>query len=98
MFKSLVVAIAFVLVTSTGSHAQDIARMEQVVQSHVTAGTFMGTVLVARDGAVVFDKAYGMANLELDVPNTTGHQVPARFHHQTVHWWQQSSCSRSEAS
>jgi len=28
-------------------------------------------VLVARDGAVVLDKAYGMANLELDVPNTT---------------------------
>ena len=47
------------------------ARMEQVIQSHASAGTFMGTVLVARDGAVVFDKAYGMANLELDVPNTT---------------------------
>ena len=45
--------------------------MEQVIQSHVTAGTFMGTVLVARDGAVVLDKAYGMANLEWDVPNTT---------------------------
>jgi CubicO group peptidase (beta-lactamase class C family) len=30
----------------------------------------MGTVLVARDGHVVLDKAYGMANLELDVPNT----------------------------
>jgi len=45
--------------------------MEQVIQSHVSAGTFMGTVLVARDGAVVLDKAYGMANLELEVPNTT---------------------------
>jgi CubicO group peptidase (beta-lactamase class C family) len=45
--------------------------MEQIVQSHVSAGTFMGTVLVARDGAIVLDKAYGMANLELDVPNTT---------------------------
>jgi CubicO group peptidase (beta-lactamase class C family) len=44
--------------------------MEQVIQSHVSAGTFMGTVLVARDGAVVLDKAYGMANLELEVPNT----------------------------
>jgi CubicO group peptidase (beta-lactamase class C family) len=44
--------------------------LEQVIQSHVAAGTFMGTVLVARDGAIVLDKAYGMANLELDVPNT----------------------------
>lgn len=48
----------------------NVARMEQVVRSYVSAGTFMGTVLVARDGAIVFDKAYGMANLELDVPNT----------------------------
>ena len=53
-----------------GSPAQDTARMEQVIQSHVSAGTFMGTVLVARDGAVVLDKAYGMANVEWDVPNT----------------------------
>ncbi len=71
MFRSFVVAIAFTLVTPAVSDAQDLARMEQVVQSHVAAGTFMGTVLVAREGAVVFDKAYGMANLELDVPNTT---------------------------
>ena len=47
------------------------AEIEQVIQSHVSAGTFMGTVLVARDGKVVLDKAYGMANVELDVPNTT---------------------------
>ena len=70
MFRSLVVAIAFTLGAAAGSPAQDFARMEQVVQSHVSAGTFMGTVLVARDGAIVFDKAYGMANLELEVPNT----------------------------
>ncbi len=44
--------------------------MEQVIQSHASAGTFMGTVLVARDGAVIVDKAYGMANLEWDVANT----------------------------
>ena len=44
--------------------------MEQIIQSHVASGAFMGTVLVARDGTVVLDKAYGMANLELEVPNT----------------------------
>jgi CubicO group peptidase (beta-lactamase class C family) len=51
--------------------AQDTARMEQVIQSHVSAGTFMGTVLVARDGVVIVDRAYGMANVEWDVLNTT---------------------------
>lgn len=70
MIKSLSLAIGFVLVTAAASVAQDVARMEQVIQSHVTPGTFMGTVLVARDGAVVMSKAYGMANVEWDVPNT----------------------------
>jgi CubicO group peptidase (beta-lactamase class C family) len=42
-----------------------------VIESHVSAGTFMGTVLVARDGAVIVDRAYGLVNVEWDVPNTT---------------------------
>jgi CubicO group peptidase (beta-lactamase class C family) len=71
MFKPLRLAIAFVLITAAASFAQDTARMEQVIQSYVTAGTFMGTVLVARDGVPVLDKAYGMANVEWDLPNTT---------------------------
>jgi CubicO group peptidase (beta-lactamase class C family) len=62
--------LTLLAVTVAVAAAQDIARMEQVIQSHVASGTFMGTVLVARDGSVVLDKAYGMANLELDVPNT----------------------------
>lgn len=62
-------AFALLLLTSA-AYAQDTARMEQVIQSHVSAGTFMGTVLVARDGAVVLDKAYGLANVEWDIPNT----------------------------
>lgn len=70
MIKSFIVAAAFVLATSQGGVAQDTARMEQVIQSYVTAGTFMGAVLVARDGAIVHNKAYGLANVEWDVPNT----------------------------
>jgi len=31
---------------------------------------FSGVVLIARDGKVLFARPYGMANLELDVPNT----------------------------
>jgi len=31
---------------------------------------FSGSVLIARDGKVLFSRGYGMANLELDVPNT----------------------------
>lgn len=50
--------------------AQDAARMDQIVQSHVADHTFMGTVLVARGDDVLLNKAYGFANLEWNVPNT----------------------------
>jgi CubicO group peptidase (beta-lactamase class C family) len=59
------------LCVAVTAFAQDTARMEQVIQSYVKAGTFMGTVLVARDGKIVLNRAYGSANLEWDVPNTT---------------------------
>ncbi len=50
--------------------AQDLARMEAVVDSYVTNGQFMGAVLVARGNDVLLDKGYGSANLEWDVPAT----------------------------
>ena len=45
-------------------------RMDQVIQSHVADKSFMGTVLVVRDGKVILDKAYGFADLEWKTPNT----------------------------
>jgi len=50
--------------------AQNPARMDQVIQAYVADHKFMGTALVARGDQVVFDKAYGSANLEWNVPNT----------------------------
>ena len=44
--------------------------MDEVVQTYVRDKTFMGTVLVARDGVVMLSKGYGSANLEWDIPNT----------------------------
>ncbi len=46
------------------------ARMEQVIQSYVTAKQFMGSVLVSRNGQILLDKGYGYANLEWLVPNS----------------------------
>src|SRR5262245_19752933 len=62
-------SVVFLLVASR-VFAQDAARMEQVIESYVKVGAFMGTVLVARDGNVVLSRAYGSANLEWDIPNT----------------------------
>jgi len=46
------------------------ARMEQVVQSYVSAKQFMGSVLVARDGKVLLSRGYGSANFEWEIPNS----------------------------
>src|SRR5215510_2041101 len=67
--KTILRALVAVFV-ATSCFAQDAARLDDVVQSYVQNKTFMGTVLVARGGAVLLSKGYGYANLEWDVPNT----------------------------
>src|SRR5687768_806338 len=61
-----------VLFTLAGhSRAADAStRMEEVMQKHVSAQQFTGAVLVAKRGAAVFDRAYGLANREWDISNT----------------------------
>src|SRR5687768_2823110 len=58
--------------TATVCLAQDTARMDQIVRSYVTSGTFTGSVLVARGSDVLVSKAYGLANVEWNVPATPG--------------------------
>jgi CubicO group peptidase (beta-lactamase class C family) len=51
--------------------AQDLAaRLDQQVRAYVEQQRFSGSVLVARDGRILFSKGYGMANAEWGVPNT----------------------------
>ncbi len=52
--------------------AQSGDRMDQIVQSYAADHQFMGTALVARGDEVLFNKAYGFANLEWNVANTPG--------------------------
>ncbi len=50
------------------------AKLEKQLDDYLTAAQdvwkFQGAALVARDGKVIFKKGYGMANIELGVPNT----------------------------
>lgn len=59
---------AFLIVASPAA-AQDIARMQQLVEASVDQGEFTGSVLVARDGQVLLDQGYGLANREWNIPN-----------------------------
>lgn len=46
------------------------AQIDAYLQELSDAGTFSGAVLVARDGAPILRKGYGMASIEYGVPNT----------------------------
>jgi CubicO group peptidase (beta-lactamase class C family) len=63
-------ALAFIAL-GAASHGADVsARMDEIVQKHAAADQFTGAVLVAKRGATVFDRAYGLANVEWDIPNS----------------------------
>jgi len=50
----------------------EIAReADKVMQDEVERGFFSGLALIGRGGRVVFEKAYGLADAEWNVPNTT---------------------------
>ncbi len=54
-----------------GAANQDITqKINEYMDALVKAGKFNGSILIARDGKVLISKGYGMANFELDVPNT----------------------------
>lgn len=45
-------------------------RFDRQVQAYVRNGDFSGSVLVAKDDHVLFQKSYGMANYEWSIPNS----------------------------
>ena len=50
--------------------SQIIPKIEEYMAAVEKIDRFSGTVLVAKDGKLVFSKGYGMANKEWDIPNT----------------------------
>ena len=57
--------------TSTAPTADEISRKaEEYMQASVKQEKFSGTILIAKDGKPIISKGYGMANYELETPNT----------------------------
>jgi CubicO group peptidase (beta-lactamase class C family) len=53
------------------SNAQDVAaKADELLTAFHKQGKFTGTVLIAKEGKIVFEKGYGYANLEQKQPNT----------------------------
>jgi hypothetical protein len=75
--KLVLSALAFAVSGQTSSGqtpavtSQDLTpKIEEYMNALVKAGWFNGSILIARDGKVLVSKGYGMANFELEVPNT----------------------------
>lgn len=64
-----VVGVVVLALSAAPATAQDVGRMDQVVRASADQDAFAGAVLVARDGEVLLDKGYGLANREWAVPN-----------------------------
>ena len=68
---ALAFAPAALSLTALPAAAQDADRMAAVVEAQAESGAFMGAVMVAGDEGVLLERAWGSANLEWDVANTT---------------------------
>jgi len=68
--------MACMILPSVPAHGQALpdkeiaSRTQAYLAPFNETGNFIGTVLVARKGRILFRQSYGMANYELRVPNT----------------------------
>jgi CubicO group peptidase (beta-lactamase class C family) len=67
LFRTLLPAIALAVLAHSSSAQAPSIRFQRVVQPYIDAQMFMGSVLVAENGKIIFSKSYGMADLEWSV-------------------------------
>ena len=53
------------------SQQSQVDKINDLVRTYAEYGKFNGSILVAKKGEVIYKKAFGMANMEWDIPNQT---------------------------
>jgi CubicO group peptidase (beta-lactamase class C family) len=66
--------LAILIISTFGLAQREVAdavgaRIDKIMRSHFAAGDFNGTVLVAREGKIIYKQAFGLANREWNIPN-----------------------------
>lgn len=68
--RSLALAAVLLLFAARLASQASESRFDRQVQAYMRNLDFSGSVLVAKDGHVLFQKSYGMANYEWNIPNS----------------------------
>ena len=69
--KSIVFIFATLLTCSQGYSQEISEKIDQLVNSYYQNGIFNGAVLVSQKGKVIYKRAFGLADREWNIPNTT---------------------------
>src|SRR5579864_4745947 len=69
LISALVFLSVFASAQNSSGKASAPEQINEIMQARYAAGDFSGTVLVARQGKVVFQRGFGMANREWNIPN-----------------------------
>src|SRR5262245_14251877 len=68
--KALLLSLILLLFTESSIAQSDKAKkIDELMRPFVQAGQFSGVVVASENGRVIYEKAFGMANAELKVPN-----------------------------
>lgn len=68
-FTALLLAITAPLQGQTRSNETRAEVLDQLIEGYAEDGGFNGTILIARDGEIIVRRSFGLANVELGVPN-----------------------------
>ncbi|MES2329209.1 MAG: serine hydrolase [Bacteroidota bacterium] len=71
MKKQVLLFILLVFLTQHGIAQGKYARLDEIMKTYHHYNMFDGAVLVAENGKVIYKNAFGLANREWNIPNTT---------------------------
>jgi len=72
----VVTCIALLALTQTASSQSATAKkIDDLIQPVARDGRFSGVVIASQNGTVIYEKAFGMANAELKVPNVVASRI-----------------------
>jgi len=71
VIKAAMLIVTFLLPLACRSSSTPLSsRIDRLVNAYAADRQFMGSVLVAEKGKILFAKGYGLANVERNIPNT----------------------------